>query len=674
MRRTLALLSLSAALVAVLPPAGTLGLTQPKEAGIHGWHLVAFADRPTQADRDSLDRSGATAIQSLGGRSYVAWLDAAGLSALRGRPGVESVAPVPPEAKVLPGLGDSGAPAFAVAVHPSAAGLARSLDGYVGSRVAIPGQLVEIVLRSEAADVARLAALPQVLHVGTAASGMILEDEASAQIQAGNLSGSTVPPGYKAWLSERGIDGEGVRVSVVDSGVDAVHPDLAGRVVEASDRSVSPTGEPVDTLGHGTHVAGIVAGDGTGVPGTPLGGQTDDEGRLWGLGVAPKAEVVDQNALSTTASFALCGTQFWPPPPEGWEPITSEALSFEAVGWNASWHTCEGTGTGYTLSTSVLDSLVRDGDAAEDGAQPFSLVFSAGNSGAGNGEDSRLTVPHEGKNIISVASSTNVRAGTPGSISSFSSRGFAVDGRVKPDVAAPGGSIVSTRSLPASAVCNQAPTPESQVLYATCSGTSMAAPHVTGSLALVTDWWRGIAGVDPSPAFVKAVLINSATDMGPRDIPNRDEGWGRVNLGAAFTEDPRVLADQGVVMTDLDQTASWTVTPVDPAKPLRATVVWTDPAGVAGAERALVNDLDLEVVAPDGTTYFGNNFEEGRSVSGGEANRIDNVENIHLDAAGDGTYTVTVRAFNLPGDGVPFGGDETDQDFALVISNAVVSA
>jgi subtilisin family serine protease len=532
---------------------------------------------------------------------------------------------------------------------------------------------VEIVLRSDAADVAALAALPQVLHVGTAASGMILEDEASAQILAGNLSGTIVPPGYRQWLTERGIDGEGVTVSVVDSGVDAIHPDLAGRVVSASDRSVSPTGEPVDTLGHGTHVAGIVAGDGAGVAGTPLEGQKDDAGRLWGLGVAPEAKVVDQNALSTTASFALCGTQFWPPPPSGWEPITSEALEFEAVGWNASWHTCEGTGTGYTLSTSVLDGLVRDGDTQEPGAQPFSLVFSAGNSGTGTG--SRLTVPHEGKNMITVASSDNVRGGgSPNNISSFSSRGFAVDGRVKPDVAAPGGSIVSTRSLPASAVCNQAPTPASQVLYATCSGTSMAAPHVTGALALVTQWWRKATDSDPSPAFAKAVLINSATDMGPANIPNRDEGWGRVNLGAAFTEDPRVLVDQAVVLTDLDQATSWTVTPADPTKPLRATVVWTDPAGVAGAERALVNDLDLEVVAPDGTTYVGNNFQGGRSVAGGTPNRIDNVENVFIDAAGAGTYTINVRAFNLPGDGVPFTGDQTDQDFALVISNAVVSA
>ena len=672
MRRTLALLTVSAALVALLPAAGTLGMPGPAETTSRGWHGVTFSGRPTQADRDSLEASGATSIRSLGGSSYVAWLDAAGRSALSHRPGVSSVGLLAPEAKVLPGLVGSGVPAVAVAVHPSAAGLARSLDGFVGSRVASPG-IVEIVLRSDAADVSALAALPQVLHVGTAASGMILEDEASAQILAGNLSGSTVPPGYRQWLTARGIDGTGVRVSVVDSGVDSIHPDLAGRVVNAPDRSVSPTGEPVDTLGHGTHVAGIIAGSGEGVQGTPLGGQTDDDGRLWGLGVAPGAEVVDQNALSTTASFALCGTQFWPPPPEGWEPITSEALSFDAVGWNASWHTCEGTGTGYTLSTSVLDALVRDGDSQAEGAQPFSLVFSAGNSGAGNGQDSRLTVPHEGKNIITVASSNNVRAGNPNTVSSFSSRGFAVDGRVKPDVAAPGGSIISTRSLPASAVCNQAPTPESQVLYAECSGTSMAAPHVAGSLALVTQWWREAAGVDPSPAFVKAVLINSTTDMGPRDIPNRDEGWGRVNLGAAFTDDPRVLMDQDLVLTNPDEAASWSITPADPTKPLRATVVWTDPAGAPGADPALVNDLDLEVVAPDGTTFLGNRFEEGRSISGGEANRIDNVENVLIDQAGDGTYTVTVRAFNLPGDGVPFGGDETDQDFALVISNALVA-
>ena len=673
MRRTLALITVSAALVALLPSAGLLGLPSPGENGAPGWRVVTFSGRPTQADRDALAASGATSIRSLGGSSYVAWLGLSGQVALARQPGIQSVGLLAPEAKVLPGLLTSGAPAVAVAVHPSAAGLGRSLDGFVASRLVGP-DLVELVFRSEAADVSVIAALPEVLHVGTAASGMILEDEASAQIQAGNLSGSTVPPGYRQWLTARGIDGTGVRVSVVDSGVDSIHPDLAGRVVDASDRSVSPTGEPVDSTGHGTHVAGIVAGTGEGVEGTPLAAQKDTSGRLWGLGVAPGAEVVDQNALATTASFALCGTPFWPPPASGWEPITSEALSFDAVGWNASWHTCEGTGVGYTLSTSVLDGLVRDGDLQAAGAQPFSLVFSAGNSGAGTTTDSRLTTPHEGKNMIIVASSDNVRAGSPNQVSSFSSRGLAVDGRVKPDVAAPGGSIVSTRSLPASAVCNQAPTPESQVLYATCSGTSMAAPHVTGALALVTEWRRKTTGSDPSPAFVKAVLINSATDMAARNIPNRDEGWGRVNLGAAFSDAPRVLADQTVVLSDPDQASSWSVTPADPTKPLRATVVWTDPAGAPGANPALVNDLDLEVLAPNGSLFLGNNFDQGRSILGGEPNRVDNVENVFIDSAGSGTYTIRVRAFNLPADGVPFSGDETDQDFALVISNAVFTA
>lgn len=668
MRRAFMLVSLSVMLL--VPAAATPGLADSTT----GWHVVVLSERPTQAARTALDAAGATHVAAFDGRSYLAWLEADGADALRARSDVSSVSPLAPRAKVLPGLASSRAPAVAILVHPSAGRLAASLPGVVAVRVAAPlGGLVEIVLRREAADVAALAELPQVVHVGTAAAGLVLEDEASSQILAGNLSGQEVPAGYEAFLEELGIDGEGVRISVVDSGVDAIHPDLAGRVVNASDRSVSPTGEPVDTLGHGTHVAGIIAGNGSGVSGTPLARQTDDAGRLWGLGVAPGSEVVDQNALATSASFALCGTPFWPPAPEGWEPITSEALSFDAVGWNASWHTCEGTGTGYTLSTSVLDALVRDGDAEAEGAQPFSLVFSAGNSGRGNGESSRLTVPHEGKNIITVASSDNVRGGNPDEVSSFSSRGLAVDGRIKPDVTAPGGSIVSTRSLPVSAVCNQGPTPESQALYALCSGTSMAAPHVAGAVALVTDWWRDVAGTDPSPAFVKAVLINSTTDMGQRDIPNRDEGWGRVNLGGAFTQDPRVLVDQSLVLTGLDEAATWTVTAADPSKPLRATLVWTDPAGVAGAETALVNDLDLRVAAPDGTAYLGNNFEGGRSVAGGSPNRLDNVENVLIDEAGDGQYTVTVRAFNLPGDGVPFQGDQTDQDFALVISNAVAA-
>jgi hypothetical protein len=200
----------------------------------------------------------------------------------------------------------------------------------------------------------------------------------------------------------------------------------------------------------------------------------------------------------------------------------------------------------------------------------------------------------------------------------------------------------------------------------------MAAPHVTGAVALIADWWRERnGGATPSPAMDKALLVNTATDMGAADVPNGNEGWGRVNLSALFSPTAeRVYVDQSVVLTSVGQSHGIDVVPADPSKPMRVTLAWTDVPAVAGAQIALVNDLDLTVTAPDGTAFLGNVFSAGRSAPGGTRDARNNVENVWLDQGVSGVFHVAVSAANLPGDGVP--GDEilTDQDFALVISNA----
>jgi hypothetical protein len=261
-------------------------------------------------------------------------------------------------------------------------------------------------------------------------------------------------------------------------------------------------------------------------------------------------------------------------------------------------------------------------------------------------------------------------------ISSFSSRGPARDGRIVPTVTAPGERIVSARAT-TGVLCSESPARDGFGLYTHCSGTSMASPHVAGSVALIHDWWRQRNdGADPSPAMDRALLVNSARDLRFADVPNRHEGWGRVNLRELF--DPqlfRVLLDQSVGLTDPGALQSFTVTPADPERPLRVTLAWTDaPAVPADPETpALVNDLDLTVTAEDGTTVHGNAFDEGRSVPGGSPDRLNNLENVLLEGP-SGSYRIDVGAFALPGDGVPGTGDATDQDFALVISNAVIGA
>jgi hypothetical protein len=377
--------------------------------------------------------------------------------------------------------------------------------------------------------------------------------------------------------------------------------------------------------------------------------------------------MIDQPAIQLQNTVGGAGN--FPPP--SFEVYTQPSVRAGAIGWNASWTDGGGAGAGYTARAANLDALTRDADTGTAGNQAYTFVFSAGNSGSGTG--SRITSPKEAKNIIAVASSRGHRAGNVNDISSFSSRGFAVDGRVVPTVAAPGEAIMSARA-PTGALCTTDPPADGFGLYSACSGTSMASPQVTGSVALIHDWWRERNdGADSSPAMDKALLVNSATDLKARDIPNRHEGWGRVNLKALFEpEASRLYVDQSVVLSDLGESHDVSISVADPAKPLRVTLVWTDASGAPGAEVALVNDLDLSVTAADGTTYNGNFFAEGRSVPGGEPDRLNNVENVFLDAA-SGTYSVSVSGFDLPADGVPGTGDQTDQDFALVISNGVLA-
>ena len=198
----------------------------------------------------------------------------------------------------------------------------------------------------------------------------------------------------------------------------------------------------------------------------------------------------------------------------------------------------------------------------------------------------------------------------------------------------------------------------------------MAAPHVAGAVALLADWWRhSFAGAtDPSPAMAKALLVNSAVDIGTADRPNIHEGWGRIHLpGIVDAAVPLVLRDQQELFTATGQQLQLEVGVVDPSEPLRVSVAWSDAPGAVGANPALVNNLDL-TVETDGSTYLGNQFAAGWSTTGGVADSLNNLENVFVANPGE-SVTITLDATAIVGDGVPYNGFGVDQDFALVCYN-----
>jgi hypothetical protein len=202
---------------------------------------------------------------------------------------------------------------------------------------------------------------------------------------------------------------------------------------------------------------------------------------------------------------------------------------------------------------------------------------------------------------------------------------------------------------------------------------------MAGAAALLRQWFLNQGRPAPSPAMTKAYLMNSTTWMtrvGVNDtLPSNNQGMGRINLERTFDAVQRMLTDQTTILDNTGDTFTLSGSIGDNTQPFRVTLAWTDAPGTT-IGNAWVNDLDLEVTVNQGTgpvLYRGNNFNNNISQPGGASDPRNNVESIWLPAGITGNFTVTVRASNIAGDGVPNIGDSTDQDFALVVYNASTS-
>lgn len=501
----------------------------------------------------------------------------------------------------------------------------------------------------------------------------LLEDERSSQIVMEDLDAAAAPntlpnTGYGANLTALGVDGTGVTIAVCDSGIDTndpmtVHADLAGRLAFAVGSGGGAVVGP-DTLGHGTHVAGIAAGDGD-------SGDVDPQGFLLGQGVAPGADV-GLVALDggTVAAY-----------------VQRSVLQGGDV-MNNSWAM---NGPTYSADDRTIDLGVRDADATATDQTPLVIVFSAGNSGSGAG-----TVTKNPKNAILVGNSLNARPGEMTAnddirgLAATSSRGPAADGRMLPTIVAPGTDIISTYSPAGSLSAPYTDTGGTlHPVHAPMSGTSMASPHVAGYAALLIDWWRQTRnGKTPSPALLKALLVSSAepvaggTDGAGGTIaagPNNNVGWGRASIENALLQapaadrGPKIFVDQRQAFTASGQEYTIRVAAANAALPLRVALSWSDAAGAVGANPALVNDLDLEVRhVGTGQLFRGNVFAGAFSTVGGVADNLNTTE-VAVIQNPTGVYEITVVAASIA------ASARTDiagswQDFALVIDNAEVPA
>ena len=495
-----------------------------------------------------------------------------------------------------------------------------------------------------------------------------LVDEAASKIVGGD-DGNVATP---TMTQQLGFNGAGVTVCVADTGLDSgstntMHPDLRGRVTGFQFYGSLTDGS--DGYGHGTHCAGIVAGN-------AAAGETDpDTGQFYGLGVASGANLFVERIFDADANEAS------PFPSD--ETLTHDAVRHGAkIGSNSWGNDVQGE---YDTDCAQFDELVRDADAGTAGDQPYILEFSAGNAGP---DTQTIGSPACAKNVIATGASENI-AGTlamtfglyadgPDTMCDFSSRGPCADGRIKPDLVAPGSWIASAAS---SAAPDEASIAWMAIddYYVYMGGTSMSGPHAAGAAAVFVQYYKSLhTNAVPSPALVKAALINSADELdesngGPGPVPNNDEGWGRINLEnivvANVNTVPRFYQylDQTVLLTN-SQVYSQHVFVQGADQPLKVTMAYTDVPGFPGALPALVNDLDLEVVAPDGTLYRGNQFGAGESVPNAPTpDKLNNVEGVYLSHPAPGDYLVRVRASKVVQD-ARLDTAAIDQDFALVTS------
>jgi Subtilase family/Viral BACON domain len=501
-------------------------------------------------------------------------------------------------------------------------------------------------------------------------------DEAQGQIVAGNLSGGAPSgPGYLAWLASKGFNSSQFSSFAVNVADDTPllrgHPDLPDSRIAFEN---NPTNQvPFFHSGHGFLNSHIIGGFNDRV-----GAAFEDaNGFNYGLGIVPWARV------GVTAIFG-----FDPAAPTSWEET---AYGQGARISSNSWGLLD-TSTGlpiirYDVISQEYDHIVRDAQGGLSGNQQLAVVFASGNSGP---SENTVSAPGSAKNVITVGASENVRmtgadgcgvdnsgADSANDIIFFSSRGpvnpGGGDGRVKPDIVAPGTHIQAgvPQSLYFGSICNQY-FPTGQTLYSWSSGTSHSTPAVAGGAALVYQDFLNKGMEAPSPAMVKAVLMNSASYLtgagAGGSLPSNIQGMGLMNLGQAFDGAPRLLTDQTRTFSSSGETFNVTGAVASSSQPLRITLAWTDaPGSTTGAP--WVNDLDVEVTI-NGQTYKGNVFSGATSVAGGVADGKNNVESIFLPAGVSGEFLVTVRATNIAGDGLPGNTDPTDQDFALVIYNA----
>ena len=488
-----------------------------------------------------------------------------------------------------------------------------------------------------------------------------------------NDAGREIMNAPSLWTSY-GIFGSGELVAVADTGLDTgsqatISADFSGRVFKYY--RLGRVNKWDDPNGHGTHVCGSVLGNGALSGSNPVSHNYS----ISFAGAAPEADLIIQSVLDPSGGLGGIPLDI----NELFQPVYDDGARIHSDSWG-------------TPLAGAYDTDARNLDVFAWNHKDMTIVVSAGNEGKdadGNGivDFDSMSTPATAKDCIAVGAIESYRlsgglqnnygyywsskypvdpirsdlvSNNSSGMAGFSSRGPCDDGRIKPDICAPGTNVISARSHVAGAgvlwgVYNAD--------YVYSGGTSMSTPLTAGACALLREYYRTRRSyTTPSSALMKATLLNGARDITPGQYgsgaylevparPNNIEGWGAVDMANIFIpsglKEFRYDDNTAGLSTGGSQTYSYSVN--GSTSPFQVTLVWTDYPAALYASPALVNDLDLTVTLPGGGTLHGN----------GTTDRTNNVEGVDITSPATGAYTITVNAYN-----VPYG----PQPFALVVS------
>ena len=451
---------------------------------------------------------------------------------------------------------------------------------------------------------------------------------------------------YPGGIAGLNLTGAGIVVREWDGGgVRLTHQEYGSRVIQVDG--------PISTHYHSTHVAGTIMASGV---------QTNSKGMAYEANLRAFEWTNDTSEMASEATLGML--------------LSNHSYGF-GRGWvyTPSWVWYGQTDPGEDWSFGFYNNNSEDFDAVAYDAPYYLIVESAGND-RGDGPGSDPDHPNDGpydcvadmavsKNVLTVAAVEDMTStySVPSDVvmSSFSSWGPCDDGRIKPDISANGTYLYSTYD-------------GSDTDYNSISGTSMAAPSVTGSLALIQEHSDETDGVYLRSSTLKALTLHCADEAGSNDGPVYAFGWGLMNTERMAQYISNDGIDVRIEELTLTNTGQYQVTlPANGSEPLKATLCWTDPEGTPvtlsldPANPMLINDIDIRITKGASTYYPWklDRLNPANAATNSGDNSVDNVEQIYIANPTAENYTITVTH---KGTLVDDTGSTSSQQFGLIIS------